>query len=72
MNNTVYKSHTLYLYKDDLLGCNVLRHKYAPGEYIVLNVRDFGDDKIDITENNMEFLIHPSDQKRASALLIKS
>lgn len=64
-----YTRHTLYFYKDDLLGCNMLRHKYTHHSSISLLLRDLGEEKIDISMNNLEFLVHPDDHEKAKALL---
>lgn len=69
MDNTPFKLYTLYPYKDDLLGCIVLRHKYSHHSPIQLHIRDFDSEKIDITLNNIEFMVHSHDQERAMKIL---
>jgi hypothetical protein len=68
MDNCAFKTYTLYIYKDDLLGCNILRHKYASNESLIVRLRDIGE-KIDITLNNMEFLVHEDDRDQVLSLL---
>ena len=69
MDSITYKLSTLYFYKDDLLGCNVLRHKYSHHPPLSLLIRDFGNEQIDITLNNVEYIVHPNDQEKAKIIL---
>lgn len=71
MNNISYKKYTLYFYEDDLLGCTLLRHKYSPYLSVQALIRDFEPERVDITLNNLDFMVHPEDKERIFKILSK-
>lgn len=66
---SAYKKCTYYLSKDDLLGCYILRHKYSQHGSIEIHVRDFSGEKIDITLNNLDFMVHTEDREKVRSML---